>query len=251
MATTDGTSSGVAKKKFNPRFPAADLVETIHKEVQDAQVRTLSRLANLAVPVGGKTAEPNAIDATIDQVLAHGETTKFFGELFSLSQKGLLTREETDQRLLNWVLKIPGMKEKYDELPDDFKSDVDHFKDHDLTQQFVPTAVGAKFRPDRSVERTSAKVNALWKEQFKLDQGEKYPDVLENDGTRVVYVEKMVFENWGETVKNTPAVFFSREVFLTRRLPLFQRVLSVFRTSSSTPSRWIKRFEFRDTGLPL
>ena len=36
--------------------------------------------------------------------------------------------------------------------------------------------------------------------------------IVENDGERVVYVEKMLFENWGETVKNTPAVFFSSEI---------------------------------------
>jgi hypothetical protein len=213
MATTGTTSTSVAKKNFDPKFPAANLVETIHKDAQQAHVQTLSRLANLATPVIGKTAEPNAIEATIDQVLAHAETTKFFGELFSLAHKGILTREEADQRLVNWSLKIPGMKEKYDELPDNLKSDVDRFKDHDLTQEFVPTAVGAKFRPDPNVERTSAKMKAMWEEQFKLDKGEKYPDILEKDGTRVVYVEKMLFENWGETVKNTPAVFSSREVF--------------------------------------
>ena len=213
MASAETASSVVAKKKFDPRFPAADLVETIRKDAEEAQLRTLTRLANLAVPVVGKTAEPNAIDATIDQVLAHGETAKFFGELFSLAQKGILTREEVDQRLVNWVLKIPGMKESYDTLPENLKFDVDRFKDHDLTQEFVPTSVGTKFRPDPSIERTCAKVNAMWEEQLRLDRGEKYPDVVEKNGERVVYVEKMLFENWGETVKNTPAVFFSREVF--------------------------------------
>ena len=210
MATAEPTTSNVAT---NPRFPAADLVDSIHKDAEKAQRDTLKRLANLAVPVAGKTADSDAIDATIDQVLSHGETTKFFGELFSLAHKGILTREEVDQRLVNWVLKIPGMKEKYDVLPDNLKSDIDQFKDHDLTQEFSPTSCGAKFRPNPTIERRSAQVKAMWEEQFKLDKGEKYPDVLENDGKRVMYVEKMLFENWGETVKNTPAVFFPREVF--------------------------------------
>ena len=142
----------MAKKKLIPDSPLPTLSKQFKKNAEQAQLRTLTRLANLAVPVVGKTADPNAIDATIDQVLSHGETTKFFGELFSLAHKGILTREEVDQRLVNWVLKIPGMKENYDTLPENLKYDVDRFKDHDLTQKFVPTSVGPKFRPDPSVD---------------------------------------------------------------------------------------------------
>jgi hypothetical protein len=70
MATAQPTTSNVVKKKFNPKFPAADLVDAIHKDAEKAQRETLERLANLAVPVAGKTAESGAIDATIDQVLS-------------------------------------------------------------------------------------------------------------------------------------------------------------------------------------
>ena len=51
-----------------------------------------------------------------------------------------------------------------------------------------------------------AKLKRMLDEQTKIDGGNKYASVKENDGTPVLYVEKFVFENWGETVKNIPAV---------------------------------------------
>ena len=117
-----------------------------------------------------------------------------------------MTREELDQRWLKWVLKIPGMREKYDDLPDHLQAYVDQFKSHDLTTEFVPTAGPTKFPPNTATARKIAQLKAMLEEQHKLDKGEKYPDVVENNGDKVAYVEKLLFENWGETIKNTPSV---------------------------------------------
>src|SRR5436305_1340369 len=100
-------------KKFDPKFPAAELVKTLQTEIEQAQVKTLSRLANLSVPIVGGTAKSASIDAAIEGVLAHGETTLLFRQIFSLFQNGSLTGEELAQRLINWALKIPGLKEKF------------------------------------------------------------------------------------------------------------------------------------------
>jgi hypothetical protein len=206
MATTSAPTT--SPTNTDGKFPAADLVDSIREGSKKAQLDTLRRIANLALPVAGKTAKRESIDGTIQQELAHGETAKFFGELFSLSQEGAMSREELDKKLLNWVLKIPGMKEKYNDLPDNLKSYVDEFKDHDLTKEFVPTAGTVKFPPNHATAKKIDQLKSMWEEQYKLDKGEKYPGVVEKNGDNVRYVEKVVFENWGETVRNTPAVRF-------------------------------------------
>ena len=206
MATTAVPSDGA--QKFDPKFPAAELVKSIQSEIDQAQVKTLSRLANLSVPVIGRTAHPESIDSAIEKVLVHGETTVLFGQLFSLFHKGTLTREDLDQRLVNWALKIPGLKEKFDELPDETRKAVDQFKDSDLSQENpVPLSSGFKTPLTSSTAKKIATLKAGWQRQFDLDKGLAYPDIVENNGEEVKYVDKLIFENWGQTIKNTPAVY--------------------------------------------
>jgi len=206
-AKTNSSPTSVAAQNFDPLYPAAELVKNINSEIEQAQVKTLSRLANLSVPVIGRTAHPESIESAIEKVLAHGETTVLFGELFSLFHKGGLTREDLDQRLVNWALKIPGLKEKFDELPEETRKCVDQFKDSDLSQDNpVPVSSGFKYPPSSSTSKKIANLKAAWQKQFELDKGLTYPDIVESDGEKVMYVEKFTFENWGETIKNVPAV---------------------------------------------
>jgi len=208
MATKAVPSTGA--QQFDPNFPAADLVKNIQSEIDQAQVKTLTRLANLSVPVLGRTAHPESIDSAVEKVLAHGETTVLFGQLFSSFHKGTLTREDLDQRLVNWALKIPGLKEKFDELPNETRKAVDQFKDSDLGQNNpVPLSSGFKTPPSSSTAKKIATLKAAWQKQFDVDKGLAYPDIVENNGEKVKYVDKLTFENWGETIKNTPAVHLS------------------------------------------
>jgi len=215
MATTDVPSG---PRKFDPKFPAAELVKSLDSEIGQAQVKTLSRLANLSTPVLGGTAKPEFIDAAIEKVLEHGETTVLFGQLFSLFHKGALTREDLDQRLLNWALKIPALKGKFDELPQETRAAVDQFKDSDLNQEnHVRLSSGFKTPLSSSTTKKIATLKAAWQRQFDIDKGLAYPDVVENNGEKVKYVDKLAFENWGETIKNTPAVIISLHISLTYR----------------------------------
>jgi len=208
--TTESTSKSteIGTTTFNPKFPAAEEGDTPRNESEQAQqthVEILKRIANLLPSVHGRTAT-DSIDPPIDQVHDHGETTTFFTELLSRFQQGTLTREEVDQQWLKWVLKIPGMREKYDELPDDLRAYVDQFKSHDLTTEFVPRTDRTKFPPKMATAKKITQLKAMLEEQYRLDRGEKYPNVVENNGDKVAYVEKLIFENWGETIKNTPSV---------------------------------------------
>jgi|SRR5271170_4533695 len=215
MATTN---VGHGIRKFDPKFPAAELVKNLESEIGQAQVKTLSRLANLSVPVLGRTADPESIESAIEKVLAHGETTVFFGQLFSLLHKGALIREDLDQRLVKWALKIPGLKEKFDELPEGTRKVVDQFKDSDLTQENpVPLSSGFKIPLSSSTAKKIATVREAWQRQFDIDKGLAYPEIVENNGEKVKYVDKFSFENWGETIKNTPAVRILIHISLTFR----------------------------------
>ena len=194
-------------QKFDPKFPAVQLVKDIQSGLDEAQVKTLGRLANLSVPVVGHTAHSESIDAAIQKVLAHGETSVLFGQLFSGAHNGTLTREDLDQRLVSWAFKIPALKEKIEGLPEDARQCIHQFKDSDLQQdQPVPLSAGFKRPISSSTAKKIAVQKAAWQRQFDLDKGLAYPNVVENTGQKVMYVEKLVFENWGETIKNTPAV---------------------------------------------
>ena len=119
-----------------------------------------------------------------------------------------MSGKELDQKLLNWILKLPGTRDKYNGLPDDLKAYVDEFKDHDLTREFAPTVSEIKFPANYATAKKIAQLKAMWEEQYKLDKGKHYPDVVEKNGDHVRYVKKVIFENCGETVRNTPAVHF-------------------------------------------
>jgi hypothetical protein len=241
MATeSTSNTTGTATTTSNPNLPATE-------EAERAHVETLKRIANLLTSGAGRTATSDSIDATTDQVRAHDETTKFFTELHSRSQEGTLTREEVNQRWMNWALEIPGMREKYDDLPDNLKAYVDQFKSHDLTTEFVSSVGPMKFPPKIATAKKIAQLKAMLDEQYKLDKGERYPNIVENNGDKVAYVEKLGFENWGETVKNTPSV--RSHLSLLIRLRLYLKVLLALKILSNTRKMSTKRFVFAVTGI--
>lgn len=128
--------------------------------------------------------------------------------MFSKFQAGTLGREELDQSLLNWALKIPALKEKFDELPDDVKAIVDKFRDADLDKLDEVKGLAQKFEfaPSPGTSAVMADLQTALDGQTEAAKASKYPSVVEQDGTPVEYVEKADFENWGQTVRNTPAV---------------------------------------------
>ena len=203
--------------KFDPKFPATELVSNIKKEAEQAHINTLSRLANLSIPVLGATAKSSQLVDTLEQILLYADTTKFFGDALSLFQQGSLTREDLDQRLIEWAFKMPGLKEKFDDLPPIVKSCVEQFRNHNLQKGTLPTAKGFKIPPSPSTAQKSANLKAMWEAQLQVDHGEKFPSIVEKDGSKVAYVEKLLFKNWGETVENTPAVI-SPKPFLPKQV---------------------------------
>jgi hypothetical protein len=216
--TSNGTSSSSSansgqKSKFDPKWPAAQELTDLHKKLVSSHTDTLSLLANLSIPVVGQTAKSAAIGSTLNDVRAQGDTIKFFGDLFSRFQETAnsndkLSQEEVDQKLLNWALKVPGLKEKFDTLPEPTKQVIKEFSKADLSKggSLKGKAAGFKLPASPKIEMKMAKLKQMLAEQTKIDGGRKYDSVKEKDGTPVLYVEKFVFENWGETVKNTPAV---------------------------------------------
>jgi hypothetical protein len=226
----------------------ADSVEKVHKQTRQAHIRNLSRLASLSTQVIGEssatTTPTEQIDSTVDEILAHGATTTFFGEILALIQKKELTREELDQKLLNWIFKIPGFKAKFDKLPENVQKLVEEFAESDLHS--LPTVYGFR-KPTPIAARKCAGLKAAWEEQFKIDGGTGYPGVVEGDGEAVKYVDKAVFQNWGETVQSTPAVYLHL-MELTCRSHSFRKVWLECRISSNMRSTWARKFVYLDTG---
>jgi hypothetical protein len=208
--SSTGLSSNKNNSKFDPKFPAAAELKSLRAKQISAHTDSLSLLANLSIPVAGQTAKTSAIDNALADVRAQGETINFFSDIFTRYQQtsGKLSREELDQKLINWALKVPGLKEKFDDLPDGVKTIMDDFKDADLSQKggLRGKAAGFKLPTSPKTAMKMAKLKQMWDEQVKVDGGNKYTGVVEKDGTPVLYVEKFPFENWGDTVKNTPAV---------------------------------------------
>jgi len=201
--TTNGHSNGVNGKKTPAKL------SKVQTATRQSHVRNLSRLANFSTQVIStsrpESAEP---DSTVDEILSHGATTTFFGEIIALIQRGKLTREELDQKLLHWVLTIPGARQKFEKLSDETKGFVEEFKAADLRKgKEVLPGVGFK-RPRESLRahRCETEMKAAWGEQVKVDGGNGYPAVVENDGLPVRYVNKATFTNWGETVETKPSV---------------------------------------------
>lgn len=190
--TTNGTiTNGTTKSN--------ESVVKLQKQFRQAHLRNFGRLATLSTQVIEK---PSAFDA--EDILAHGATTTFFGEIFSLIQRNELTREELDQRLMNWILRVPAIKEKYNTLPENVRRYVEEFRYADI-KKLRMEATGFR-RPTPVAARKCTGLREAWEEQLKLDGGKKFSEVVENNGEIVAYVEKAVFKNWGETVRSTPAV---------------------------------------------
>jgi hypothetical protein len=191
-------------------YPDTKFAQDLGKQAQRAHGRTLSRLANLSVPTVSGLIQPAALNATIDEFHSHGVTATVFSDIFHLFQKGQLTREELDQRLINWGLTIPGLKEKFDELPGVVRKCVDEFVKVDLTrgrgEDGVPSARGFRLPTNLNTARKCAGLKAAWDEKVKKGEGKEYPSIVENTGEPVAYVDKFAFENWGETSRSTPAV---------------------------------------------
>jgi len=63
MATTGAlTSTRTSTTNTDGKLPAADLVDSIREDSKKAQLDTLRRIANLALPVAGKTAKRESIE---------------------------------------------------------------------------------------------------------------------------------------------------------------------------------------------
>jgi len=189
----------------------AETIDPVHvklqKQVRQAHLNHFTRLAKLTTQV---IETPSRVD--VEEILAYGATTTFFGEIFALIQRNELTREELDQRLINWILRVPAIKEKFDTLPESVRGHVEEFRFAD-TKNGRMEIKGFR-RPTPFAARKSAGLRDGWEEQLKLDGGKKFSEIVENNGDAVVYVERAVFRNWGDTVENTPAVC-PREIRLT------------------------------------
>jgi hypothetical protein len=197
--------------KFDPHFPAMAEVSQIDKELATATQKSLERIANLSIPVVGQTAKSETLDSAIEGVLTHGQTITFFGDLFSRFQEGNLSREEVDQKLVNWAILVPGIKEKFDDLPSDVRGLVEDYRNADLNKLDDIRTKAEKFevQPSIGTQKKMAVLNDAWSANTAQ---KKYPSVVEQDGSPVVYVEKETFENWGQTVRNKPAVLSTLEI---------------------------------------
>jgi hypothetical protein len=201
-------ANGIMTANGHPAtFPGTKLVQDIRKQAKDSHVRTLKRLANLSVPVVGASVQRDTLNDTIDEFRAHGATTTLFGELFALFQRGELSREELDQRLINWGMTMPGLREKFDELPKNVRECVEEFRRVDLKKEWkVKGAEGFKLPMNLATVRKSKALKEAWEGHVSAGQSGKYTTVVENSGEPVAYVDKFPFENWGETSRGTPAV---------------------------------------------
>src|SRR5271163_3921833 len=144
---TDGTTSSKTNgttgntKPFEATANPA-VGSSIIKQTRKAHTNTLQTLATLSGPMSttASTSTPTSVpkgtlSGAVDEVLSQAATTTFFGELFSLIQdKGdNVTRLEVDQKLLNWGIAIPGVKEKLATLPPDLANSVQQFRTADVS----------------------------------------------------------------------------------------------------------------------
>lgn len=193
--------------------PKESVQGKVEKQTRQAHIRNLSRLATLSTQVISENESPTSqteINSTVvEDILAHGATTTLFGEIFSeLIQKDRgLSREELNQKLINWILKVPSLKAKLDDLPEDVQGYVEEFGRCDLNdKEAVPKIHGFK-RPTSPISaRNCEALKSAWEKQYEVDGGMGHPSVVEGDGDAVKYVDKIVFKNWGDTVESTPAV---------------------------------------------
>lgn len=179
----------------------------LRKETRQAHINTLTRIAQFTTHLARHTESPDQVKSHNDDLIAHAETAKVWGEIFELYSSGQFGREEIIQKLLQWCLAVPGLKEKFEELPHLIKSYINEFRNADLRDhEKLPKMEGFRMPASPASVKKAERLKAAVREQCKIDEGRKYTNVLENDGRPVAYVDRAVFENWGETVNNTPAV---------------------------------------------
>lgn len=207
MAVTSNGTRVLEKRAQGEGKKNANGTKDMVTMLQNAHVRNLSRLANLSVPVISGTTTAATFGSTVEEILAHGATTTLFGEIFALIQKDELTREELDHKLVNWVLRVPGVQARFDKLPADIRGCVDEFRVWGgKARDRIPGTRGFKKPMTPITKKRVEGIKFAWQEQCKVDGGRKYPEIVENTGEPVKYVEKLVFKNWGDTVESTPAV---------------------------------------------
>jgi len=204
--TTNGHSNGVNGAKKD----TANLSK-VQNATRQSNVRNLSRLANLSTQIISGDSHRTPADethSTVDEILSHGATTTFFGEILALIQAGELTREELDQKLLNWILTIPGARKKFERFEEGTKGYIQEFKGADLRKGKGVSTMGDRFKRPNTlrVHRCVQELQDSYNEQLKIDGGKAYPSVVESDGSPVRYVNKKTFENWGDTVETKPSV---------------------------------------------
>jgi len=179
----------------------------LRTETRQAHIDTLSRIAQFTTHLARHPESPDQIKSHNDDLVAHAETARAWGEIFELHSSGQFHREEIIQKLLKWCLAVPGLKEKFEELPHPVKGHVNEFHNADLrNHEKLSKMEGFRMPASPASVKKAERLKAAVGEQFKMDEGRKYTNVLENDGRPVAYVDRAVFENWGETVRNTPAV---------------------------------------------
>jgi hypothetical protein len=191
-----------------PGIPGSSFVREIGKQSNNAHAESMKRLANFTVPAVGGSAESGALDDTIEQFRAHASTISVFADIFAMFQQKRLSREELDQRLLNWGIQMPGLKEAFEDLPPSVHDAVLEFIKADLNtlDGSLDATKGFKIPMNLATAKKCDEVKAEWEKQLKADLGGKYPTVVENNGDPVPYVENYAFVNWGQTSRSTPAV---------------------------------------------
>jgi hypothetical protein len=184
------------------------VVDKVTRQTRHAHVRNLSRLANLSVPIIHGSKEHN-IRSSVQEIVSHGATTVLFGEIFNLllDKNGSpgVSREELDQKLMNWILKVPGVSERFGALDGTARDHVERFRSTDM-KSWDGKVDGFKRPLTPAVAKKCGEMKKAWEAQLKKDGGRKFKEILEANGERVVYIENTKFENWGDTVNKTPSV---------------------------------------------
>lgn len=161
-----------------------ELLASIQKEAKTAHVDTLSRIANLTVPTLATATPRTHLIAAIEQVRGHGETAAVFTGILSRLHQGPIQREDLDQRLLNWVLQVPGIKEKVGDLSPEMRTLAEEFAAHDLRQPFV-LGQGINYPHNPATEEKMRQLGLALQAQVVKDGGQKFPSIVENTGERV------------------------------------------------------------------
>ena len=216
-----GKSGNGDSEKYIPKKPHPTHTNRLQRPARlSGSTSTTASSKSSGTTISPPMAKEQLSKAAHD-ILSPEPTTTFFREMFDFIQdKGKdLTKLEVDQKLVNWGLAIPGVKEKLATFPPDVQNSVEQFRTADVSTLqdidslgFSQGAVGPTFvhgfrRPmNPKSHRKFEKIRRAWEGQLKIDGGKKYVSIVENNGSPVKYVDKLMFENWGDTVENTPAV---------------------------------------------